>query len=224
MHRIALLGELHRRHPEGITRTPHGALIFEVGPTNRLSEVLALLEDARPGKARHTPFMIDLARIGVLTPSAASAIAGAAANIVQSSHMPVVFVNAAPEVLRGLADCRHMKDNPTPPLFVIDTEGQGSYIGVLPDRLRSLLEVLPPGGASASMLAGKCVSSKRDVNRYSVYLQELYNYGLACREKVPGSERDGGERGWTYVYSPAVSSITECPNNSARSLDLAGRQ
>ena len=72
----------------------------------------------------------------------------------------------------------------------------------MPDRWRTLLKRLPEGGASASALAGPAATSKRDVNRFSVYLNELFMNGLARREKVPGSEREDAERGWTYVYHP----------------------
>lgn len=203
MLRICLLDEIKARHPHGVVDLPGGALVYEVGPRNRDSEVLALMEDTLEGSSVRTGIIIDLAGIAVLTPSAATALAAATARLIGTYHVPTVLTNAAPEVLRGIADSRHVREHPIPPIVLIDPHGRASFAGTLPDRWRNLLAVMPAGGVSASELAGKSSASKKDINKFSVYLQELYNNGLAHREKVSGSDRSEVERGWTYVYSPA---------------------
>lgn len=203
MLRICLLDEIKARHPEGVVDLPGGALVYEVGPRNRDSEVLAVVDDAGGRKADQEGVAVDLAGIGVLTPSAATAVAAAIAHIIRSYHVPAILTNAGPEVLRGIADSRHIREHPAPPIVLIDLHGRASFAGTMPDRWRNLLAAMPPEGVSASELAGKSSANKKDVNKFSVYLQELFNNGLAHRAKVPGSERTEVERGWTYVYSPA---------------------
>lgn len=205
MLKINLLREVQRRHPDGVADMRRGSLLYEVGPRNRLEEALAIIEPAEHEHGQVDRIVIDLAGIAVVTPSAASAVAGAAAGIIQRHRIPVMFENAQVEVLKGLRECKYLRDNPMPPLLIADEGGRQSYVGAFPDRWQSLLKSLPESGASASVFAGKVDASKRDVNKFSVYLQELYNNGLARREKVPGSERGSSERGWTYVYYPVFT-------------------
>lgn len=203
---VQLLDEIRKRHPEGVVGTGGKTLVYEVGRKNRDSDVLEMLEEADPSDMPGV-LIVDLAGITVLTPSAASAVAGGASRIVQDRTRPVVFINAQPEVFYGLQDCRYMRDHPTPPLVVFDVVGEVHYIGAVPDRWKLLLGRLPSGGASASSLAGETAASRREVNKYSVYLQELYSNGLAWREKVPASDREGSERGWTYRYYPVPDDV-----------------
>lgn len=207
MHQVHLLKEIRNRHQEGVVDLHAGALVYEVGPKNREDEVLEILELEHGQDCDECGYILDLVGIMLLSPSAATAVAAAACRAIQSYRVPVVLMNAEPEVLQGLMDCRYIRENATPPLPVLDSHGQPTYVASMPDRWRNLLESLPSDGATASTLAGGGSASKKDVNRYSVYLQELYSNGLARREKIPGSERDGGERGWTYVYYPVQMSV-----------------
>jgi hypothetical protein len=176
-------------------------LVYEIGPENRKEELLSLFEALTNGDSE-SGLVIDLAGVGVISPSVASAITAAAAQVIRDSKEPVLVTNARPEVIKSLEGCRHIRENPTPPIMVLDSAGTPTYIGAMPDRWRILLHSLPESGASASALAGPAGTKKREVNRYSVYLNELFMNGLARREKIPGSERDDAERGWTYVYHP----------------------
>ncbi len=77
--------------------------------------------------------------------------------------------------------------------------------------MQDILNVLSEQGpSSASDLAEYHAeeTTKKNINRYSVYLQELYNTGLVLREKVIGSVRTENERGWTYKYRPAYEVLT----------------
>lgn len=211
---LPLLAELRHAHLDGIYQydLDHGLYtVYELaGEANDASDMAQLLERIWSHDDRVTVYLLDLDGIGYMGPSASSALVEGTIRFSRSRKRPVVLVGVRPEVLEGLRNCRYMNEH-NPILWARGIDGGFTLVGKPPTRFTDILGMLAKEGtASASDLAEKDVGdlSKKSVNRYSVYLQELFNAGLVTREKVGGSERqdgDHGERGWTYVYRAAPS-------------------
>ena len=153
--------------------------------------------------------LINMSEIDIISPSAAMALVMGAVDIMKQRKIPVVFTEVSQEALQGLKTVNNIRQFEKV-LWAVGVDRRPDFVGSVPDRLRKILDLLEEkAGASASDLAEADAgeSSKRNVNRFSVYLQELYDTGLVVREKVSGSNREGehGERGWTYIYRPAYS-------------------
>lgn len=221
MHKaVNVLNMLQERHPELLILGQSGQgnpyTIFRLG-FNELDEsaLSVSLKDQLGPQEDEIVYLVNMRGIDIVSPSAAKALVKGAVEIVKQRNVPVVFTEVSRDALQGLQtvnNIRHFEKV----MWAVEVDGRPNFVGTVPDRFKRILALLEEkGGASASELAeadgGE--SSKRIVNRFSVYLQELYDAGLVIREKVLGSNRtDGehgerGERGWTYTYRPAYSVI-----------------
>ena len=186
--------------------------IFHLGfDSDRDAEAFrACLQQALGPQGKESAYVINLQPIDIISPSATRALLSASVAITRQRKVPVIFTGVRPEALDGLQTMRQTQDSEQM-LWAVDGEGNGQLVGVLPDRLQDILNVLSERGpSSASDLAeyhGE-ETTKKNINRYSVYLQELHNTGLVLREKVIGSVRTENERGWTYKYRPAYEALT----------------
>ena len=217
MHKVVdLLKMLQEKHSELLIQGQSGEgnpyTIFRLG-FNELdvAALSASLKDQLGSQENEIVYLVNMQGIDIVSPSAAKALVTGAVDIVKQRNVPVVFTEVSRDALQGLQtvnNIRHFEKV----LWAVEVDGRPNFVGTVPDRFKRILALLEEkGGASASELAeaegGE--SSKRNVNRFSVYLQELYDAGLVIREKVLGSNRtDGehgerGERGWTYTYRPA---------------------
>ena len=194
----------------GITTT-----VFRLGfdSDTDIEAFRACLQKALGTQGKESAYVIRLQPIDIISPSAARALLSASIAITKQRKVPVIFTGVRPEALDGLQTMRQTQDSEQM-LWAVDGEGNRQLVGVLPDRLQEILNILNKRGlSSASDLAeyhGE-EATKKNINRYSVYLQELYNTGLVLREKVIGSVRSESERGWTYKYRPAHEVLT-APN------------
>ncbi len=221
MHKVVnLLNMLQERHSELLIQGHSGEgnpyTIFRLG-FNELDEAVlsTSLKDQLGPPGDEIVYLVNMQGIDIVSPSAAKALVTGAVDIVKQRNAPVVFTEVSRDALQGLQtvnNIRHFEKV----LWAVEENGRPNFVGTVPDRFKKILTLLEEkGGASASDLAeaGGGESSKRNVNRFSVYLQELYDAGLVIREKVLGSNRtDGehgerGERGWTYTYRPAYSVV-----------------
>jgi hypothetical protein len=210
--RLNLLDVARRIHPDGVIDGARTLIYEHPDPDNNPDAFAALLREARHSNDPEGVVVLDLGGIDVLGPSPASAVIGGAARFTRDSSVPIVLINARPEVLKMLRLSRYALSTGLV-LYALDEHGERHLVGELPERLRDVLAKLEAAsqddGASASDLAGlsKQEKDKRTINRFSVYLQELFNAGLVQRRKVGGSERQAAERGWTYQYRPAYVDI-----------------
>lgn len=159
---------------------------------------------------KHTIYIINMEGFDYLSPSASNVLLSAALEISRQAKIPVIFTKVSSEVLKGLKADPSVVQTENRILWAIDMTGNQHILGTIPDRLLDILEVLKDKGrVSASEIAALHgeANSKKYINKFSVYLQELFNTGLINREKVAGSERDEAGRGWTYVYRPAYADI-----------------
>jgi len=206
---LNLLGAAYDIHKVGITRFGNNSMIYELmGRANDGDEVFRYLQRYWNAKGEEVVYLIDLEGLYVLGPSASSAFVEGVTLFSKQREKPVVLLNVHPEALKGLRTCEYTsKNNPT--VWAFDTEHHLNFIGDPPERWKRVLhELQKRGQASASDLAED--NTKASINKFSVYLQELFNARLVTREKVGGSDRPGGgERGWTYTYRPAYQNVDE---------------
>jgi hypothetical protein len=207
---LPLLQEARRHHPDGVSDiTPAMAMIFElVRKDNSAQQVARFLSRYWISAPAGELYLIDMAGIHLIGPSAASALTEGAQRFAHDIGHPLLFTAVHPEALIGLQTCSYiLRSDAT--FCAIDHAGAPHFIGELPDRLYQTLTQLEEAitahgdsgeGASASDLADDV--SKKAVNKFSVYLQELYSMQLALRRKVGATAREGTERGWTYLYCP----------------------
>jgi len=182
-------------------------MIYELmGKKNDKSDVIYYLQCFWRGCNEDCIFVIDLSDLYMLGPSASSTFVESVTEFADEREKPVILVNVHSEALKGLRICEYTVQK-KPTLWAFDTDRKLHVIGDIPERWRRVLAGLNQRGqATASDLAED--SSKTSVNRFSVYLQELFNARLVIRDKVSGSERPGGsERGWTYAYRPAFAEV-----------------
>lgn len=170
------------------------------------------LKDHLDPQIEHLAYVINLQGIDIISPSAANALITSIVEISKQRKVPIIFIGVSAEALQGLQTIRNILQSEKV-LWAVDVEDCKHLVGILPDRLQDILNILKEKGeASASDLAEQRggESSKKNINRFSVYLQELYNTGLVIREKIAGSNRADveRERGWTYMYRPAYSVLT----------------
>jgi anti-anti-sigma regulatory factor len=171
------------------------------------------LQQALGPQGKESAYVINLQSIDIISPSAARALLQASIELTKQRKVPVIFTGVRPDTLDGLQTMRRTQDSEQM-LWAVDGEGKSQLVGILPDRLQDILRVLDEcGPSSASDLVeyhGEEIT-KKTINRYSVYLQELFTTGLVVREKVIGSVRPENERGWTYKYRPAYEVLTSLP-------------
>jgi hypothetical protein len=224
---LPLLQEARRHHPDGVSDiTPAMAMIFElVRKDNSAQQVERFLSTYWTSVPASEIYLIDMGGIHLIGPSAASALTEGAQRFAHDIGRPLLFTAVHPEALIGLQTCSYvLRADAT--FCAIDLAGAPHFIGELPDRLYQTLKQLEeaitaPGGTgegtSASDLADALEHdvSKKAVNRFSVYLQEVYSMQLVLRRKVGATEREGTERGWTYLY---------CPTYLVLGASLAGRE
>lgn len=194
-------------HEAGITRfASHWRMVYELmGQKNESDDVLRYLQRYWKAEGEEAIYLIDLAGLYMLGPSASSAFVEGVVRFSEQRKKPIVLINVHAEALKGLQTCKYTIEN-SPTLWALDTEHHLNFIGEPPERWKRVLhELHERGQASASDLAED--NAKASVNRFSVYLQELFNARLVIREKVGGSDRPGAERGWTYTYRPAYRDI-----------------
>ncbi len=214
MKSLDLLPEVETKHASGVSRFGRYTMVYELlDPDNRFEVFLEFLKRRWTVSEPDVVLRINLDGIDFIGPSASSALTKASVVFTQERRWALVLTNVRPEVLEGLRTCRYVQED-RPTICAIDRNGQQQFIGELPDRWREVLSRLDRlqahgSGASASDLAelDEQGDSKRAVNRFSVYLQELFNAGLVRRWKVGGSERPEAERGWTYLYRPAYLDV-----------------
>ncbi len=214
---LDLLPILQEWRPECILQA-HGkrsgivTTIFRLGFDSNLDveAFRACLQEALGVQGEETAYVLRLESIDIISPSATRALLTACRDITKQRKVPVIFTGVRPEALDGLKTMRQTQDSEQM-LWAVDEEGNRQPVGILPDRLQDILHILNERGpSSASDLAeyhGE-ETTKKTINRYSVYLQELYNTGLVLREKVRGSVRTESERGWTYKYRPAYEALS----------------
>jgi hypothetical protein len=215
MHKtVNLLNTLRKNHAhfliEGHNDEGSPYTIFRLGFHEIDEKALSTsLKDQLGQQGDEIVYLINMHGIDIISPSAAKALVMSAVEIMKQRKIPVVFTEVSQDALQGLQTVNNIRQFEKV-LWAVGVDRRPDFIGAVPDRLRRILDLLAEkAGASASDLAeaegGE--SSKRNVNRFSVYLQELYDTGLVVREKVSGSNREGerGERGWTYIYRPAYS-------------------
>ncbi len=212
--RLDLLLEVEAKHPSGVSRFDRHTMVYEMlDPENRFEVFLEFLKWRWTVDEPDVVLQIDLDGIDFIGPSASNALTKASVLFTQERRWALVLTNVRPEVLEGLRTCRYVRDD-RPTICALDPNGQQQFIGEMPERWREVLSRLERlqahgSGASASDLAeiDEQGDSKRAVNRFSVYLQELFNAGLLRRRKIGGSERPEAERGWTYLYRPAYLDV-----------------
>lgn len=161
---------------------------------------------------KHTIHLINMDNMDYLSPSAANVSMSAALEISRQTKIPVIFTQVLSEVLEGLKAAPSAVKTEDRILWAVDIAGNPHILGTIPDRLVEILDILKDKGrVSASEIAALHgeQNSKKYINKFSVYLQELFNTGLINREKIAGSARDEAGRGWTYVYRPAYADIFE---------------
>ncbi len=214
---VDLLDVLQKKHAnlliQGYSDQGNPYTIFRLG-FNKIDETaLSIsLKDQLDLPGDEFVYLINMRGIDIISPSAAKALVTGAVDMMKQRKVPVVFTEVSQDALQGLQTMNNTRQFDKV-LWAVGVDKRPDFVGIVPDRFRRILALLEEkGGASASDLAetdgGE--SSKRNVNRFSVYLQELYDTGLVVREKVSGSNRDGehGERGWTYIYRPAHRVVT----------------
>jgi len=212
---LNLLQALEEWRPECIVHAKgnkgNSVTVFRLG-FDELDEktFLTFLQNLLGTRGEEKAYIISLENIDIISPSAAKALVSAAISTATQYKVPILLTKVNKEALYGLQTVRNTQSTEHV-LWAIDGEGSKHLIGALPDRLQDILNVLRSKGASsASDLVeyNKEETSKKNINRYSVYLQELYNTGLVLREKIIGSIRTDSERGWTYVYRPAYDVLS----------------
>jgi predicted transcriptional regulator len=217
MHKIVdLLDMLQKEHAnlliQGHSDEGSPYTIFRLGFNEVDETALSIsLKDQLGPPGDEIVYFISMRGIDIISPSAAKALVTGAVDMMKQRKVPVVFTEVSQDALQGLQTVNNIRQFEKV-LWAVGVDRRPDFVGTVPDRFKRILALLEEkGGASASDLAeaegGE--SSKRNVNRFSVYLQELYDTGLVVREKVSGSNRDGerGERGWTYMYRPAYSLV-----------------
>lgn len=208
---LHLLKELEDRYPAGFIRTQN-VLVFELLSSTKMVEEFGAFLKGFWSTLENPVCFIDLDGIDFISPSAANALTEGVMEFIKDRKQSIVLINVRPEVLAGLQTARYVLDH-RPTICAIDPQGGRHFIGDLPDRLREVLQSLEEmpyqDGVSASDLAeySNTEVNKRNINRFSVYLQELHNLGLVYRRKVGGLARTDAERGWTYLYRPAYLDI-----------------
>lgn len=190
--------------------------LFRIG-TDRLDEekFQVFLKNLLEPEDEETIYALSLNGLDIISPSAAKALVSGVVKITDQKKLFVVFTEVSAEALYGLRTVRSTQQTENEQqsekvFWAVDKDKKYHLIGMLPDRLYDILKSIQrQGSSSASDLADLKAeeSSKKLINRYSVYLQELYNTGLLIREKIVGSVRTDSERGWTYMYRPAYDSI-----------------
>ena len=208
---LNLLDLLNQRHPDLLIRggddQGDNFIIFRLGSFDEA--LTTSLEDGFGPHCEEVAYIVDMNKLDIVSPSAASALMTSVVSIAKERNVPIIFTHVSAEALQGLQTVNNTRQ--TDKVFwAVDIDGHHHFVGTAPIRFQTILEDLwRRGGASASDLAETSgESSKKVVNKFSVYLQELYTAGLVVREKIVGSDRiDGerGERGWTYLYRPAYS-------------------
>ena len=161
---------------------------------------------------KHTIHLINMDNMDYLSPSAANVSMSAALEISRQTKIPVIFTQLSSEALKGLKAAPSAVKMEDRILWAVDITGNQHILGTIPDRLVEILDILKDKGrVSASEIAALHGEEnyKKYINKFSVYLQELFNTGLINREKIAGSARDEAGRGWTYVYRPAYVDISE---------------
>ncbi|ACK70312.1 hypothetical protein PCC7424_1880 [Gloeothece citriformis PCC 7424] len=156
--------------------------------------------------------VINMKEFDFLSPSAANVTASGCLEISKHHRVPIVFTQVYPEVLESLKTARSTLETEERILWAIDQNNQHHLLKPVRESLQKILDVLEKTKTiTASSLAAlnEESPSKKVINRFSVYLQELFNLGLLTREKVDGLDRNEAGRGWTYVYSPAYVDVLE---------------
>src|SRR5206468_3510430 len=83
------------------------------------------------------------------SPSATRALLSASVAITRQRKVPVIFTGVRPEALDGLQTMRQTQDSEQM-LWAVDGEGNRQLVGVLPDRLQDILNVLTERGPSSA--------------------------------------------------------------------------
>lgn len=197
-------------HPDGVIEGRRRKIItlIELGGKDfRKPEMVSKLKEYWQPDKQDMLYIINLQDIDVLTPSAAKVLVESAPDIASDCKAPVIFTNVRLMVKESL-DSEACRFHPPKILWVINEEGKADLIGQIPNKFQELLDFLEQNGpASASKIAlvQEGETSKKAVGNISVYLQKLFSAGLLGREKVTALDREDAERGWTYLYSTAVT-------------------
>lgn len=169
-------------------------------------------------------YVISMEGIDYMSTTATHTLVSASLDFSRQNQIPVVFTQAEGEVLEGLrsAPSTSVEDRH---LWVVDANGNEEVLGYIPDRLREIIAFVKQKqlicASEIPELRGEEIN-KKTIGNASVYLQDMFNMGLLLREKVSGSNRNNGVRGWTYVYRlPCADIDKNCHMaNSRKSLKV----
>lgn len=212
---LDLLRDVRFRYPDGIIwGRGDFVTLFELGANFRSPDLIARLKELwEPGEGDRL-YVIDLAGIDVLAPSAAGVLVEVASHVATAWKNPVLFTDVRREVEKALDREARLSDFANV-LWVADERGRAKLVGRVPGKFAELLRLLEENGPSAAgqlaALLERGAPSKKAVGNVSVYLQKLFAAGLVGREKVTALDRHDAERGWTYIYSTAPAILAAAP-------------
>lgn len=201
-HKLNFLATAKHHFPNGVDESHNSGVSFtvvlKVGTIGDGTELRLIMQQALKLQKDTTFYLISFEGIDVIPPSAASAVVNAIAEIASEFKTPFYMS----EVSRHVHDALHQAALTHEEQLTFWAERAGGkleLIGNAPNRFVDLLEKLKQGASSASELT-KQPTNKREINKMSVYLQEMVNLGLVGRIKVNAKDRENHKRGWTYIY------------------------
>ena len=216
---LNLFDTMRKEHPDGIvkgsSKRPLITLVELGGKDFRSPEMIKLMKKYWEPDNDDVLYIINLDRIDVLTPSAAKILVESVPELAAEYKRPIVFKSVGIYVEESL-NIAAITCEPPRTIWIEQTDEKLKLIGKLPGRFEDLMDKLEkashPCSASNLALQSTGESSKRTVNKLSVYLQEMVNLGLVGRTKVNAGATQNRERGWTYLYHrPDDQSLKKIP-------------
>lgn len=216
---LNLLDAIRKEHPEGIvegfSKRPLVTLV-ELGSQDfRSPEMIDLLKRYWKPSDDDVLYIINLDKVDVLTPSAAKILVESVPELAAEYKKPIFFRAVRAYVAEALNIAAITCDPPIP-IWIEEKGGEFRLVGKLPGRFENLVAKLEEAGCpcSASSIALHTTgeTSKKTINKLSVYLQEMVTLGLVGRIKENAGATQNRERGWTYLYHrPDDQSLMNMP-------------
>jgi hypothetical protein len=213
---INLLDFVLREHSEGIEKSNSNrslVILIKFGDHSfRSPEMVNLIKKYWKPDDEDILFIINLEKIDIITPSVAQILIESFSMIAAEYKKPIIFNAVSIHTAEALNNAA-ITSQPPIPIWVERVGKEIKLMGQVPDRFKGLLvrleEIDHPCSAVQIVRINNIKESKKSVNRYSVYLQDMLSLGLLGRTKVKAGQTQDRARGWTYLYfRPNDKSLT----------------